>query len=534
MPVIRNDPIQLIEVSEDVYQLVEQTTEVQLVTIGIQGPQGAQGPAGPPGPSGQSLPDQSGHSGEFLTTDGTNPSWATVPNPDLTPYARKDTANTFTALQTVKQTGTNATIQEWQDTSGNLRLRITTAGDRPVIQFGDTASDQGLSIRNNVGTEVFRIQDNGGIFASQYTTNSGLSVNGLKIVRGSGSLGLYFGEAGQPSLQVETPLSVSYTSSFAITGRASQTFDLQQWQSSTGSVLARITAAGGVIVSGAVTGDATLGSANVRMGVGSTPRLILDGGSTGAVTQFDNNSGTFRILNSNAAIFTSSTGTVGTSSLYASPVTNVAFNIPIQNASHVGLVINGAASQTAAYTEWKDSTGTTQATIKPYATTDYNGNAVTLAQLEMRQANGSSNAFIRPWVGRGLEIVTGGVANELKVGGLIRTDSGISLSTSSAGASFRSGTQGPGLYRSSSGAVCAIAITDQSHGSGTNAWRVSANNAGTDVEVVYFAHSMIECKRAIKSAELADSAAPNGTLYYSTTAGKLVFKDSTGTVNNLY
>lgn len=39
---------------------------------------------------------------------------------------------------------------------------------------------------------------------------------------------------------------------------------------------------------------------------------------------------------------------------------------------------------------------------------------------------------------------------------------------------------------------------------------------------------------AIIPASLADAAAPNGSLYYSTDAGKLVFKDSGGVVNNLY
>lgn len=39
---------------------------------------------------------------------------------------------------------------------------------------------------------------------------------------------------------------------------------------------------------------------------------------------------------------------------------------------------------------------------------------------------------------------------------------------------------------------------------------------------------------SITPASLADASAPNGTIYYSTTAGKLVFKDSGGTVNNLY
>lgn len=34
--------------------------------------------------------------------------------------------------------------------------------------------------------------------------------------------------------------------------------------------------------------------------------------------------------------------------------------------------------------------------------------------------------------------------------------------------------------------------------------------------------------------ELADADAPNSTLYYSTTASKLVYKNSAGVVNNLY
>ena len=38
----------------------------------------------------------------------------------------------------------------------------------------------------------------------------------------------------------------------------------------------------------------------------------------------------------------------------------------------------------------------------------------------------------------------------------------------------------------------------------------------------------------IKPATLTDASAPNNSIYYSSTAGKLVYKDSGGTVNNLY
>ena len=39
---------------------------------------------------------------------------------------------------------------------------------------------------------------------------------------------------------------------------------------------------------------------------------------------------------------------------------------------------------------------------------------------------------------------------------------------------------------------------------------------------------------AVRPASIADSSAPTNAIYYSTTAGKLVYKDSSGVVNNLY
>jgi hypothetical protein len=39
---------------------------------------------------------------------------------------------------------------------------------------------------------------------------------------------------------------------------------------------------------------------------------------------------------------------------------------------------------------------------------------------------------------------------------------------------------------------------------------------------------------AITPATIADASAPNNSIYYSSTASKLVYKDSGGTVNNLY
>jgi hypothetical protein len=53
------------------------------------------------------------------------------------------------------------------------------------------------------------------------------------------------------------------------------------------------------------------------------------------------------------------------------------------------------------------------------------------------------------------------------------------------------------------------------------------NNAGTVL-------SAIKPDGSIQPASMADSAATNNSIYYSTTASKLVYKDAAGTVNNLY
>jgi hypothetical protein len=46
--------------------------------------------------------------------------------------------------------------------------------------------------------------------------------------------------------------------------------------------------------------------------------------------------------------------------------------------------------------------------------------------------------------------------------------------------------------------------------------------------------SAVRSNGAIQPASMADSAATNNSIYYSTTASKLVYKDAAGTVNNLY
>ena len=74
-----------------------------------------------------------------------------------------------------------------------------------------------------------------------------------------------------------------------------------------------------------------------------------------------------------------------------------------------------------------------------------------------------------------------------------------------------------------------IVIGNQTTGKGPNTTTIG-NVSNTDV---YLAGNVIPTG-AFKPASIADSSAPTNAIYYSTTAGKLVYKDSSGTVNNLY
>lgn len=106
------------------------------------------------GGGGSSLPDQTGHSGEFLTTDGTDASWAAVDAlPDQTgqsgkflttdgtdaSWSDKPLVNTATGSYSLTILGTAST----STSSVNIGSFSTTSGDRTVT-IGRSASTTGL------------------------------------------------------------------------------------------------------------------------------------------------------------------------------------------------------------------------------------------------------------------------------------------------------------------------------------------------------------------------------------------------------
>ena len=167
----------------------------------------------------------------------------------------------------------SAAFVEIQDSSGNVILKLSNDGDRPVIQIGDTASDNGLSIRNHTGGEIVRFQDNACIVASNSfvapvfnTPFSEMAFTSHKAVR-DGNNGVFFGNASNPcvtvksdnatahsvALQVETPVAAA--KGVVVKGASGQTNRLTEWQTSGGTTLAYVSSTG-QIVSALSTGTA--------------------------------------------------------------------------------------------------------------------------------------------------------------------------------------------------------------------------------------------------------------------------------------
>ena len=84
----------------------------------------------------------------------------------------------------------------------------------------------------------------------------------------------------------------------------------------------------------------------------------------------------------------------------------------------------------------------------------------------------------------------------------------------------------------------AIGASAAATSKGIQIQRTSGSGTGTNFEVVNGAGGSvlmsINHNGSITPATLADASASNNSIYYSSTAGKLVYKDSAGTVNNLY
>ena len=199
--------------------------------------------------------------------------------------------------------GQTANLQEWQDSTGNVITKITSGGDfvtnnRATVGATSAFGNTWLSVQSRFAAEVglvVRGQASQTGNLQEWQNSSGTV---LAKVEPSGNI------SGKGIIAYDYSQSIAGTAATVpsvVRGAASQTADLQQWQSSTGAVLSEINSAGELQVP--------------RIGVGATMP-------------------TTTMLQSTASA-------VG--------------NVPI--------VAQGAASQTANLQEWQSSAGTVLSSV---------------------------------------------------------------------------------------------------------------------------------------------------------------------------
>jgi hypothetical protein len=273
----------------------------------------------------------------------------------------------------------------------------------------------------------------------------------------------------------------------------------------------------------------TVPTARLGSGTANSTTFLRGDGTWAAAGGGANPAGTGSELQFRAGA--SAFGALGGSSVSGNVLSLVA-----PNAANPALQIQYAASPTGSVFNLLDSAGQWSARLVPHTVVDGGSASFVSASLQFpSRANRTGNpCFIRPWNnGRGIEL-GGGEQNEVAIAnsGIIRTDGGIMLSTSSSAAAFRTGTAGSGLYRGNVGTQAYIVLSDQTGGVGTNGWRVAPMaSGGTAVDAAFFETTYIRFLQPLELPSITDVAAKNNSMYFSTAANRLVYKDAAGVVD---
>lgn len=259
-----------------------------------------------------------------------------------------------------------ADLQQWQDSAGIVKAYVNSSGQ---------------SFFQNVGTNT----------RSYMSDISDVTATRMNMSFNSASFGLQLA-----NVQASAPVLV-------VKGAASQTADLQQWQNSTGTVLANINASGTIntsarfVTNGSTSARVdigTLASTNVGLGI----RAVAS--QSANLTEWQDSAGTILArIGSTGAVVSSMGGWFGQSSGFASNN----FGVSSTSSTNVAAIIKGAVSQSANLTEWQDSTGTILARVNNV------GAFVTTNQLVVGATGGavgtttlfSINAATQPLVVRG-------------------------------------------------------------------------------------------------------------------------------------
>lgn len=278
---------------------------------------------------------------ELAAALGDDANFATTVTNSLSDKASLTNNNTFAGIQTY-----NGFTQTYNNSVINGRVTIGEASLVAGRQFSITnsvASNQVLVLKA-AASQTANFQE---WQMSDGSVRSAMSAFGNLLIRTTGGFG--------GSLEVGTFSTT--TKGIVVRGIVSQTANLTEWQDSAGTVLAAVSASGGITTNGRlfVGGDATA-KANIFTSSNTQIGLAIRGvsGQTANLLELQDSAGAINALvSSTGSIRTTGHLMVGSNSyvdgiLYAG----------IGSAATKGLIVRGAASQTANLQEWQDSTGT--------------------------------------------------------------------------------------------------------------------------------------------------------------------------------
>jgi hypothetical protein len=304
-----------------------------------------------------------------------------------------------------------ANLQEWQDSAGTLLANVNSFGDVTAsgvfssgsIRGGTTSTLGGFhSFTSNVPSVPVNVTR----AAASQTANIQEWQNSvgtvLSRIQADGSIrSRYFGDMGDTTPYIDfssnkltvNSRNASYVG-LVVQGVTSQTANLQEWQDSAGTVLSNITYFGGARLydlgikgSPAGIGWAYFGNDNT-----STKNIVVRAfaSQTANLTEWQDSAGT-------AMASVSSVGTVR-ASIFAnltSALTYIATNfdtsgigIVISSAAQKGLIVRGAASQTANLQEWQNSAGTALTSVSPTGKLTITNTSASAALVEVLGTGG--------------------------------------------------------------------------------------------------------------------------------------------------
>jgi hypothetical protein len=286
-------------------------------------------------------------------------------------------------------TSQTANLQEWQDNTGTVKALVGSGGNAvfngirsgsgsttAAINAYTTAAQIGILVKGAVSqtASLQEWQDSTGAINASLTSTGDFRISNIYAITSFNNAQLNMLSTG-PRFTTNVTTNVTLT----VKGVASQTANLQEWQNSAGGVVSSISNAGLATFSnlgvtnninayyGKISANTQalgyLGQLSAITANASTIGLVLRGfaSQTANLQEWQNSSGTVLAKVDATGVGRFPYIRVGSTldGLYSASISNL-------DPSLVGLAIRGAASQNTSLQEWQNNSGTTLARVNQF------------------------------------------------------------------------------------------------------------------------------------------------------------------------